>query len=68
MVLYILMHIMLYELHHVRNKDCGVWKCFEKHLVSRANNDNTKKVVIARWSSKCNLVCKTIFYKFCYTL
>ena len=32
------MHIMLYQLHHVRNKDCGVWKCFEKHLVSRANN------------------------------
>ena len=27
-------------------------KCSEKHLVSRANNGNTKKVVIARWSTK----------------
>ena len=25
-------------------------KCSEKHPVSRANNGNTKKVVIARWS------------------
>ena len=24
-------------------------KCSEKHPVSRANNGNTKKVVIARW-------------------
>ena len=29
-----------------------MWKCFEKHFVSRANNGNTKKVVIARWSTK----------------
>ena len=27
-------------------------KCSEKHPVSRANNDNTKKVVIARWPTK----------------
>ena len=29
-----------------------MWKCFEKHPVSRANNGNTKKVVIARWLTK----------------
>ena len=27
-------------------------KCSEKHPVSRANDGNTKKVVIARWSTK----------------
>ena len=27
-------------------------KCSEKHPVSRANNSNTKKVVIVRWSTK----------------
>ena len=41
-----------------------MWKCSEKYPVSRANNGHTKKVVIARWSSKWNFVCKTIFYKF----
>ena len=41
-----------------------MWKCSEKHPVSRANNSNTKKVVIARWSTNWNFVCKTIFYKF----
>ena len=39
-------------------------KCFEKLPVSRANNGNTKKVVIARRSTKWNFVWKTIFYKF----
>ena len=29
-----------------------MWKCSEKHPVSRANNGNTKKVVTARWSTK----------------
>ena len=27
-------------------------KCSEKHPVSRANNGNTKKMVIARWLTK----------------
>ena len=27
-------------------------ECSEKHPVSRANNGNTKKVVIDRWSTK----------------
>ena len=35
-----------------------MWKCSEKHPVSRANNSNTKKVVIARWSTKENLSVK----------
>ena len=39
-------------------------KCSKKHPVSRANNGNTTKVVIARWSTKWKFVCKTIFYKF----
>ena len=39
-------------------------KCSEKHPVSRANNGNAKKVVIARWSTKQKFVCKTIFYTF----
>ena len=29
-----------------------MWKCFEKHPVSRANNGNTKNVVIASWLTK----------------
>ena len=29
-----------------------MYKCSEKYHVSRANNGNTKKVVIARWSTK----------------
>ena len=41
-----------------------MYKCSEKHPVSRANNGNTKKVVKARWLTKSNFVCKTIFYKF----
>ena len=39
-------------------------KCSEKHPVSIANNGTTKKVLIARWSTKQNFVCKTIFYRF----
>ena len=39
-------------------------KCSEKHPVSIAKNGNTKKVVIARWSTKWNFFCKTIFYKY----
>ena len=29
-----------------------MYKCSEKHPVSRANNGNTKNMVIARWSTK----------------
>ena len=33
-------------------------KCSEKHPVSRAKNGNTKKMVIARWSTKDTLSSK----------
>ena len=43
-----------------------VWKYFKKYPVSRANNDNTNKVGIARWSTNWHFIIKTIFYKFDY--